>query len=295
MRLASSQKLTGILGLGHVGLTLAAHLLRKGVRIVGIENDPIRVEAISNHRFDIFEPGLAEIFLKATPEEFQINNCNLDMLDTLFVCVGTSKPDPGKPEANLFEKAVLDASKYLKKSGTLFLRSTVSLGVTNRISQRLKAISRDDLVVAFTPERTAEGAALFELEKLPQIVGADSKLALSRAVGELQALGFEVIAADSTKTAEFSKLMCNVWRDTTFAFSNEMAIIGDGLGVDTHAAISISNFNYPRAQIPTPGPVLGPCLSKDTYILHDGIDFIHNPLTLAARNMNEIFEEHIYH
>jgi UDP-N-acetyl-D-mannosaminuronate dehydrogenase len=41
MRLASSQKLTGILGLGHVGLTLAAHLLRKGVRIVGIENDPI--------------------------------------------------------------------------------------------------------------------------------------------------------------------------------------------------------------------------------------------------------------
>jgi UDP-N-acetyl-D-mannosaminuronic acid dehydrogenase len=66
------------------------------------------------------------------------------------------------------------------------------------------------------------------------------------------------------------KLIDNTFRDVIFAYSNQMALICDKLGLDIHKIISTANRDYKRSFIPSPSPgVGGACLSKDPHILID--------------------------
>lgn len=83
--------------------------------------------------------------------------------------------------------------------------------------------------------------------------------------------------------------MCNIWRDSTFAISNEFAIFAESLNLDIFEIIEKANFKYPRSVIPKPGPVGGPCLSKDTYIFLESMEkhLIENSIILKSRKQNE--------
>jgi nucleotide sugar dehydrogenase len=146
-----------------------------------------------------------------------------------------------------------------------------------------------DIAVAFVPERTAEGIAIAELRELPQILGSDDPFETLRVVEFLKQNGFEIVTTVGSAEAELAKLACNTWRDVTFAYANELATLGAIYEVDTLNAIESANFNYKRASIPMPGPVGGPCLSKDSYILtKDYSDLLENQsLILRARSQNE--------
>jgi nucleotide sugar dehydrogenase len=105
----------------------------------------------------------------------------------------------------------------------------------------------------------------------------------------LNSLGFTVAETSNSESAEFIKLMCNIWRDSTFAISNEFAIFAESLNLDIFEIIEKANFKYPRSVIPKPGPVGGPCLSKDTYIFLESINqnLIENSIILKSRKRNE--------
>jgi nucleotide sugar dehydrogenase len=83
--------------------------------------------------------------------------------------------------------------------------------------------------------------------------------------------------------------MCNIWRDTTFAVANELAIFAESLNLDIFEIIEKANFSYPRSAVPKPGPVGGPCLSKDTYLFLESLDenFADNSIILKSRKQNE--------
>jgi UDP-N-acetyl-D-mannosaminuronic acid dehydrogenase len=135
--------------------------------------------------------------------------------------------------------------------------------------------------------------ALKELDTLPQILGSAKKNEIIKGENILSSLNFKVLTVSNSESAEFVKLMCNIWRDSIFAISNDLAIIGESLNLDTFELIDKANFEYPRAQISRPGPVNGPCLSKDTYILLQSLpDFLQkNRLIESARILNESLEE----
>jgi nucleotide sugar dehydrogenase len=235
--------------------------------IILIEIDSKKREQILNGISYVEEPGLSEIIQSGiSSERLKITGeVNSQELDALFITIGTTRPSL-KSDSYFFETIEANLSQ-LKIGGLLLLRSTVSIGVTNRIQNLVQANGRFDLTVVFAPERTAEGVALQELRELPQILGADSNVELTKARTFLETLGFDVIVAKGSRESELAKLACNTWRDVTFAFSNELVEIGACLNVDTLDAIQIANSSYPRARIPLPGPVGGPCLSKDAYIL----------------------------
>jgi UDP-N-acetyl-D-mannosaminuronic acid dehydrogenase len=72
-------------------------------------------------------------------------------------------------------------------------------------------------------------------------------------------------------TAETTKLVENASRDVYIAFANDLARICYHLGVDVHEVISLAN-THPRVKILKPGPgVGGPCLTKDPYLLLEGL------------------------
>ncbi|MBU6446646.1 MAG: nucleotide sugar dehydrogenase, partial [Verrucomicrobia bacterium] len=98
-----------------------------------------------------------------------------------------------------------------------------------------------------------------------------------------------VLRVSDIETAEMIKLIDNTKRDVIFGFSNEVARLCDASGLSAEEVISVGRFGYSRTDLPSPGPVGGPCLSKDSHILAQSVSAfgIVPEITLAARRVNE--------
>ena len=279
-----------IVGGGFVGLTLSAKLLKsKESSVTVLENNVEKVEGFLVKNYGIFEPELDDLLNTSVAENRLTFVHNLDeaKFDLVFICINTNKDELNRNDKQL--GLVNSLVNNLAEFAHIYVRSTVPVGSTTKISKMLKASSRNDLKVFFAPERTAEGVALKELDSLPQIIGCPDYEDTKIGVGMLNSLGFTVIETSNSESAEFIKLMCNIWRDSTFAISNEFAIFAESLNLDIFEIIEKANFKYPRSVIPKPGPVGGPCLSKDTYIFLESMEkhLIENSIILKSRKQNE--------
>jgi UDP-N-acetyl-D-mannosaminuronic acid dehydrogenase len=185
----------------------------------------------------------------------------------------------------IFEKAVDQIAPHLREGALVVLRSTVYPGTTGYVTQHL-ADRGCKVDVAFCPERIAEGHALEELSSLPQIVGADSNAAATRASALFGRLAAKTIRT-STKEAELAKLFTNTWRYMKFAVANQFLMIADQAGIDYTNVLRAIREDYPRAaDLPGPGFAAGPCLFKDTMQLA-AFTADHFPLGQAAMQVNE--------
>jgi len=155
--------------------------------------------------------------------------------------------------------------------------------------------SKTKFNLAFCPERTLEGQALKELRELPQIVGGVDLESSVKAAQLFQFLTPMVVRVSSLETAELIKLIDNVARDVLFAFANEVAKISDAVGVSAIEVIKAGRLGYSRTNLPIPGPVGGPCLEKDSYILIESLEEknLVPKITLDARKLNESQPEEI--
>lgn len=286
----------GILGAGFVGLTLAGRLLDlRNVQVLLIENHPQRILELKSGRSYVLEPGLQAIIELGIADKslIVVDPESTQLFEALFVTIGT--PKPSKESDHKFYDVIEQHLEKLQYEGILLLRSTVSIGTTIKVKELCLKNSRSDIRVVFAPERTAEGVALEELRQLPQILGADSEVEFQAASDFLNYLGFSIVGALGSREAELSKLACNTWRDVTFGFSNELARLSGQLGLDLFNVIETANLNYPRAQIPKPGPVGGPCLSKDSYILASSYKSgTYSSVIMQAREVNEQITEDVF-
>jgi UDP-N-acetyl-D-mannosaminuronic acid dehydrogenase len=286
----------GILGAGFVGLTLAGRLLdTKDVQVLLIENNPERILQLRSGQSYVLEPGLQSILETGLAEKTLsvVDPEANDLFEALFVTIGT--PKPSMESDRNFYAVIGQYLENLEHEGILLLRSTVSIGTTIKVKELCLKNSRSDIRVVFAPERTAEGVALEELRRLPQILGADSDAEYKAAYNLLSSLGFFIIGALGSREAELAKLACNTWRDVTFGFSNELARLSGQLGIDLFNVIETANSNYPRAKIPKPGPVGGPCLSKDSYILTSSYKTdSSSSVIMKAREVNERIADDVY-
>lgn len=281
-----------IVGGGFVGVTLAAKLTKTPNHKIDIlESNNERVLSLLNGETYIFEPKLDQVIKNALSAGILSISDTLPKTryESIFMCIGTRQISKDPKSMSELIKTCLSVSKNMSQNGSLFIRSTVRVGTSRTVSSALKEIQRPDINVFFAPERTAEGVALLELDELPQLLG--SEVAESLKVGEeiLTSLGFSVIKASNLEVVEFSKLVSNAWRDSVFGISNEIAMAAESLGLSISETLHLINFKYPRAEIPSPGPVGGPCLSKDTHILLDSLpeDFKTTSVLLKSRLMNE--------
>lgn len=287
----SAQGSVSVIGGGFVGLTLAAHLLEKEKQVVTlIEKNSAVVDLMKNGKYLVWEPGLAQILDKAQSDGRLFISTTLNGLDckTYFVCIGTPKPTNSNSTNNVMVEALTEVFKLIPYQSTIFLRSTVAIGTTNALKKLATDLGRSDISLFFAPERTAEGVALAELKVLPQMLGAAEGDSLTDGEKELANLGFNVVSSSTAEVAELAKLACNTWRDVIFAYSNELALMGEVRGVSALEAIKLANHDYARANIPLPGPVGGPCLSKDAYIfLEAGHGVVYDSVIRSGRLIND--------
>lgn len=281
-----------ILGCGYVGLTLATVMADVGFDVLGVE---IRDDVLAKLRRGephFHEPGLRDMlerlvrqdkirFAKHLPSDCEAR--------VYVVTVGTPLNDVGRARLDMVESVAKEISAHLRVSDLVVMRSTVKLGTTHSVVKPLLDKAGVPYDIAFCPERTLEGQALAELRYLPQIVGGDTLTATVRASQLFQFLTPTTVRVSSLEAAEMIKLVDNSQRDVFFAFSNEIALLCDTSSVSAAEVIRAGKLGYPRTNLALPGPVGGPCLSKDPYILAESFEHtrVVPEIVLAARRTNE--------
>jgi nucleotide sugar dehydrogenase len=259
-----------IVGLGYVGLTLAVVMAEVGFTVHGVEINPEVVDSITRGEPHFSEKGL-RARLSAQIAAGRITASTdwpaPEGIRVYIVTVGTPLGPDGKTNLAAMTNVAEAIGRQLKDGDLVILRSTVKVGVTNGLVRPILAASGKSADLAFCPERTVEGRALEELRTLPQIVGGGDEDATVRAAQLFSLITPTVVRVRDLETAEMIKLINNTQRDLMFAFANEVAGICDDIGVSVAEVVRAGNMGYQRASMPLPGPVGGPCLEKDPYIL----------------------------
>ncbi|EKV25901.1 UDP-glucose dehydrogenase [Caenispirillum salinarum AK4] len=281
-----------ILGLGYVGLTLAAAMADVGFRVQGVEIRDDVVEMLRKGEPHFHEPGLVDVLarnirggrLTVTREIPENSGATV-----YIITVGTPLGPDGKVRMEMISNVASEVARHLKDGDMVIMRSTVRLGTTRQVVLPILDRIGVNYDVAFCPERTLEGVALQELRRLPQIIGGAVQRATIRASQLFQFLTPTTVRVSDLETAEMIKLVDNAQRDVQFAYANEVARVCDAIGVSASEVINAGKLSYPRTNLPMPGPVGGPCLEKDPHILAEGLKpyGIVPEITLTARRLNE--------
>jgi len=279
-----------VIGMGYVGLTYSLHLNTFGYKVVGLETNEKTVELINNRILPFYEEGIESRlnnFVKQgllkveSPQDFK-NNITVNS-KVYVVTVGTPIQNEMINKDSLDQ--VFDFLRSVLNDGdAIILRSTVVIGLTREYCESI----RKNIYYCFAPERTIEGKTTIELATLPQVFGSNDKSSKFFFKNLFNLISAEVFEVSKTESAELVKLTSNVYRDVTFGFSNEISLISNKNNINSKEVIEACNYKYPRCNIYSPGPVGGPCLSKDAYILSDSIDDSYTKsIILNARSLNE--------
>jgi UDP-N-acetyl-D-mannosaminuronic acid dehydrogenase len=164
-----------VIGLGRVGLPLAISFADRGLRVLGIDNDPERTGALRDGRMPFAETGMQGLLDRVGPIDVSDRAADAAQARQIVITLGT--PSFSHIEIDLSQiRAVLDdLLGHLEAGHALTLRSTIAPGTTDFVAGYLEKhrgfdIGRD-VFVAHAPERIAAGRFLDEIGTLPCIVG----------------------------------------------------------------------------------------------------------------------------
>ena len=158
---------------------------------------------------------------------------------SVVIVIGTPVDEFLNPRLSEIKKFFDHYIEYFKDGQLIILRSTIYPGTTEHIGKWIKEAGKN-IDIAFCPERIAEGFAMIELAKLPQIISSFSDNGLKKAKELFSLLTSDIIELEPTE-AELAKLFTNVWRYIKFAVANQFFMIANDHGLDyykIHKAIT---------------------------------------------------------
>ena len=282
-----------VIGLGYVGLTLGVYLARQGMNVHGVEISNDVLTSLSQSKAHFYEKDFDnELKLAVKSGNFSFSQDYKKKTDEqvyYIVTVGTPLGQDGRVNLNSLSSICQNLSEVIKDDDAVILRSTVKIGTTREIVKPILDKSSKKYYLGFCPERTLEGAAFEELSTLPQIVSGIDDTSASVISQLFEPVSRKLVHLPNVEEAEMVKLINNSERDLMFALANEIALMSDAKGLDAYRIIEAANFEYKRSNLKRPGPVGGPCLEKDPYILTESfIGNSHLPtLFTAGREVNE--------
>jgi len=271
-------------GGGHVGLPLGLVLCDLGHRVTLIDADPDRLRQIGAGCMPFYEHGgdslltrcLASGRLASATDPQRVKDQQI-----VIVTIGTPVDEYLDPNIREFDRTIEAVLQEMRPGQLLMIRSTVFPGVTDRLQRRAgeRGLAID---ICYCPERIAQGYAIDELTRLPQLVAGCTPAAQERAEKFFTAMGIRCIPLTPVE-AELGKLFTNSYRYINFAISNQFYMIADSYGADFHRVYRAVTDDYPRMNgFSKSGFAGGPCLLKDTMQL---ASFNHNLLTLGHHAM----------
>ncbi|WP_418593713.1 nucleotide sugar dehydrogenase [Ponticoccus sp. (in: a-proteobacteria)] len=294
----STAERVAVIGLGYVGLPLAVRLARRFEEVAGFDISTRRVAEIKNGidgSNEVDALTLRTCGLKASADRRSIAKASF-----YIVTVPTPINASNQPDLGPLISACETVGPCLSKGDLVVFESTVYPGATEEICapilERLSGLTcGTDFGLGYSPERINPGDKVNTVANVVKVISGDSAETLER----IRSLYASVIdaglhAAPSIKVAEAAKVLENTQRDVNIALMNEMSMICDKIGVNTHDVIEAASTKWNFVRM-TPGLVGGHCIGVDPYYLAALAERLgHNPqLIMAGRRTNESMVRHV--
>jgi len=287
-----------VVGLGKIGLPLAAQYIRHGRTVIGCDINPQVVEGINAGQCHVHEePGLeqevaaavASGMLRADTDTARATR----QADVIVVIVPVVVSAEHQPDFRAIDSATRAVGEGLGPGKLVIYETTLPVGTT---AERLRRILEDasglvagrDFLLAYSPERVSSGVIFRDLATYPKVVGGYDEASAEAAIAFYRSvLDAKVIRMASANDAEFVKLIETTYRDVNIALANEYARFADAHGLNVGAAIAAAN-TQPYSHIHSPGVgVGGHCIPVYPYFLMAGDDRVDLVLPRESRVVND--------
>jgi UDP-N-acetyl-D-glucosamine dehydrogenase len=273
-KIADKSAHVAIIGLGYVGLPLAAGLSKAGFQVTGVDVELGKVESlqqgisyISDVPGEVVASLVAEGRLQATTDYDVLKD-----VDAVFICVPTPFNSMRAPDLSFIESAAQGIAPRLQFDQLVVLQSTTYPGTTEEFVQPILETSGlkagEDFHLAFSPERIDPGNRQFTVENTPKVVGGVTPECAKLAGALLAYLTPDVHLVSSPRAAEMTKLLENIFRSVNIALVNELTLLAERMDIDIWEVIEAAKTK-PFGFMPFyPGPgVGGHCIPVDPYYL----------------------------
>jgi UDP-N-acetyl-D-glucosamine dehydrogenase len=268
----------GIIGLGYVGLPLVLRFTQQGFRVLGFDTDPEKVQTLNAGRSYIKHISSEEIaaarFLDNLEKKFEATT-ELNRLgepDALLVCVPTPLNRHREPDLRYVELTTRDIAATLRPGQLVSLESTTYPGTTEEVM--LPVLRRNglevgrDFFLVYSPEREDPGNPVYQVHNIPKVVGGVTESCLRLGEALYGQIINQLMPVSSTRAAEMTKLLENIYRAVNIALVNELKMLCLRMNIDIHEVINAAKTKPFGFQAFYPGPGLGGhCIPIDPFYL----------------------------
>ena len=264
----------GVIGLGYVGLPLNLCFAEKGFHSIGFDIDRTKVDALNAGKSYIKHIPAERIkkakesgYFTATTEYSRMKEC-----DAILIAVPTPLNKNREPEMEFVVSSCESVAKQLRRNQLIVLESTTYPGTTDELMIPILGSSGlkldQDFYAAFSPEREDPNNKDYRTETIPKVVGATSPDGLEVANKLYQQIVVRTVPVSSTRVAEATKLMENIFRSVNIALVNELKMAFMKMGINIWEVIEGAKTK-PFGFMPFyPGPGLGGhCIPIDPFYL----------------------------
>jgi UDP-N-acetyl-D-glucosamine dehydrogenase len=265
----------GVIGLGYVGLPLIIEFHKQGFQVTGFDIDEKKVNLLNEGKgyikhIDVSplssgSPGTGRF--KATTD-FSV----LAGMDCILICVPTPLNKNREPDMTYVFNTTQTVANYLRVGQLIILESTTYPGTTDEDMRKILEAKRlkagKDFYLAFSPEREDPNNGKFSLRTTPKVVGGYTPACLAAAKALYDTVVDRTVPVSSTKAAEATKLLENIYRSVNIALINELKVLFDKMGIDIWEVIEAAKTKPFGYQAFYPGPGLGGhCIPIDPFYL----------------------------
>lgn len=261
-----------VVGLGYVGCVTAACLAGIGHRVIGVDRDAFKVNAVLAGRAPFYEPSLPDLIRdNVAAGRLSATTSMADALahsTIVLICVGTPSERNGNLGLEQLRRVSEEIGKCLPgrtRPLIVAVRSTVFPGTCESVVA--PALGNGNAVVVSNPEFLREGAAVRDFSEPSLIVVGGSDPAAVQQVADIYApLGMAPCLV-SLRTAEMIKYACNCFHALKISFANEIGALGAELGIDAAEVMQTlcrdERLNISPAYLKPGFAFGGSCLPKD--------------------------------
>ena len=268
-------KTIAIVGLGYVGLPLALQFCRSGARVIGIDIDAVKMDALkqgNSYIKHITPESIQEQFasrrLDATTDFSRIQT-----VEAVIICVPTPLNKNREPDISFIVETGKALAPHLRNGVLVALESSTYPGTTDEDLRGVLEAGSGltagvDFHLAFSPEREDPGNPQSVVATIPKVIGGLTPACLVKAQ-EIYGIAIQtLVPVSSCRAAEATKLMENIFRCVNIALVNELKVVYGAMDIDIWEVIDAAKTK-PFGFMPFyPGPGLGGhCIPIDPFYL----------------------------
>jgi UDP-N-acetyl-D-glucosamine dehydrogenase len=186
--------------------------------------------------------------------------------------VPTPLDEHREPDLSYVLDTTRTIAEYLRKGQLVVLESTTYPGTTDEEMRPILEATGlrvgKDFFLAYSPEREDPNNKQYSTRTIPKVVGGVTRNCLILANTLYGQIIEKTVPVSSTKVAEATKLLENIYRAVNIALVNELKVLFDRMGIDVWEVIEAAKTKPFGFQAFYPGPGLGGhCIPIDPFYL----------------------------